>query len=159
MINCSNTKKALFDHLTERWRTLFAAKYEAFLYDLTSTCFESAPPEDSEDIRRFGYSRDKRSDCVQVVIALIVTPEGFPMAYDVLSGNTADKLAQSDARVAKERAMRQRRLRKYIKALKDIKVRKKPLKRDQLHQALGAARLTTMARAAETEQKANSHPS
>ena len=219
-------KKALFDHLTERWRTLFAAKYEVLLYDLTSTYFESAPPEDPEDIRRFGYSRDKRSDCVQVVIALIVTPEGFPMAYEVLSGNTADKttlgeflqkieaqygksdriwvmdrgipsedileqmressppvsylvgtpkgrlnqleeallgqpwrsaresvrvkllpqhketyvLAQSDARVAKERAMRQRRLRKYIKALEDIKGRKKPLKRDQLHQALGAAK-------------------
>jgi transposase len=49
-------------------------------------------------------------------------------------------LAQSDARVAKERAMRQRRLRKYIKALEDIKGRKKPLKRDQLHQALGAAK-------------------
>src|SRR5467141_1961164 len=39
---------------------------------------------------RYGYSRDKRSDCVQVVIALIVTPEGFPLAYEVLPGNTAD---------------------------------------------------------------------
>jgi transposase len=55
---------------------------------------------DPEDIRRFGYSRDKRSDCVQVVIALIVAPEGFPMAYEVLSGNTADKatLGQGDFR-------------------------------------------------------------
>ena len=66
-------------------------KYEVLLYDLTSTYFESDPPEDEADKRRFGYSRDKRSDCVQVVIALIVTPEGFPLAYEVLSGNTADK--------------------------------------------------------------------
>src|SRR5207249_7517564 len=43
------------------------------------------------DKRRFGYSRDKRPDCVQVVIALIVTPEGFPLAYEVMAGNTADK--------------------------------------------------------------------
>jgi transposase len=45
-----------------------------------STYFESAPPDDDDDKRRFGYSRDKRSDCVQVVIALIVTPDGFPLA-------------------------------------------------------------------------------
>ena len=43
------------------------------------------------DKRQFGYSRDKRSDCVQVVIALVVTPEGFPLAYEVLPGNTSDK--------------------------------------------------------------------
>ena len=60
------------------------------LYDLTSTYFESDPPDDEDDKRRYGYSRDKRSDCVQVVIALIVTPEGFPLAYEVLPGNTAD---------------------------------------------------------------------
>jgi hypothetical protein len=60
------------------------------LYDLTSTYFECEPPEPT-GLRRFGYSRDKRSDCVQVVIALIVTPEGFPLGYEVLSGNTADK--------------------------------------------------------------------
>ena len=61
------------------------------LYDLTSTYFESDPPDDPKDKRRFGYSRDKRGDCVQVVIALIVTPEGFPLAYEVLAGNTTDK--------------------------------------------------------------------
>ena len=60
------------------------------LYDLTSTYFESDPPDDETDKRRYGYSRDKRSDCVQVVVALIVTPEGFPLAYEVLPGNTAD---------------------------------------------------------------------
>jgi transposase len=84
-------KSALFDHLTQRWKDLFNAKFEVLLYDLTSTYFESDPPFPEGDKRRFGYSRDKRSDCVQVVIALIVTPEGFPLAYEVLSGNTADK--------------------------------------------------------------------
>lgn len=84
-------KPALFSHLQERWRDLFGAKFEVLLYDLTSTYFESDPPEDEKDKRRFGYSRDKRSDCVQVVIGLIVTPEGFPLAYEVMPGNTADK--------------------------------------------------------------------
>jgi transposase len=83
-------KQALFDHLVARWRDLFNASFEVLLYDLTSTYFESDPPEDENDKRRFGYSRDKRSDCVQVVIALIVTPQGFPLAYEVLAGNTAD---------------------------------------------------------------------
>jgi hypothetical protein len=83
-------KQALFDHLVNRWRDLFNANFEVLLYDLTSTYFESEPPQDEEDKRRFGYSRDKRSDCVQVVIALIVTPQGFPLAYEVLAGNTAD---------------------------------------------------------------------
>ena len=89
-------KRALFDHLTQRWRDLFAAKYEVLLYDLTSTYFESPPPQTPDGLRRFGYSRDKRSDCVQVVIALIVTPEGFPLAYEVLPGNTADKSTLQD---------------------------------------------------------------
>jgi hypothetical protein len=84
-------KRALFDHLTARWRDLFGAKFEVLLYDLTSTYFESNPPFPEGDKRQFGYSRDKRSDCVQIVIALIVTPEGFPLAYEVLPGNTADK--------------------------------------------------------------------
>jgi len=83
-------KEALFSHLRQRWQDLFGARFEVLLYDLTSTYFESAPPDDEDDKRRYGYSRDKRSDCVQVVIALIVTPEGFPLAYEVLPGNTAD---------------------------------------------------------------------
>jgi hypothetical protein len=83
-------KPALFDHLVNRWRDLFNASFEVLLYDLTSTYFESEPAQDEKDKRRFGYSRDKRSDCVQVVIALIVTPQGFPLAYEVLAGNTAD---------------------------------------------------------------------
>jgi hypothetical protein len=219
-------KAALFDHLTARWRDLFDAKFEVLLYDLTSTYFESDPPVDPADPRRFGYSRDKRSDCVQVVIALIVTPEGFPLAYEMMPGNTTDKttlqdflakiekqygkaertwvmdrgipteetlqqmrasdppvsylvgtpkgkltaleadlatrdwqqarpsvrvkllpqtgetyvLVQSQDRIAKERAMRRRRLRAYLDRLAEIKARKRPLRRDALHQALGAAR-------------------
>jgi len=84
-------KAALFSHLTERWRDLFNARFDVLLYDLTSTYFESDPPFGEDDKRKFGHSRDKRSDCVQVVIALIVTPEGFPLAYEVLAGNTSDK--------------------------------------------------------------------
>ena len=84
-------KPALFSHLTERWQGLFGAKFDVLLYDLTSTYFESSRPADKNDKRRYGYSRDKRSDCVQVVIALIVTGEGFPLAYEVLAGNTSDR--------------------------------------------------------------------
>ena len=89
-------KKALFSHLQERWKDLFNARFEILLYDLTSTYFECNPPETSNGLRRFGYSRDKRSDCVQVVIALVVTPEGFPLAYEVLPGNTADNTTLRD---------------------------------------------------------------
>ena len=84
-------KEALFSHLAGRWRDLFNADFDVLLYDLTSTYFEvnaSDLPEDSK--RRHGYSRDKRPDCPQVVIALVVTPEGLPLAYEVLPGNTAD---------------------------------------------------------------------
>jgi transposase len=84
-------KAALFDHLTGRWKDLFNAQFDVLLYDLTSTYFESDPPFAEGDKRQFGYSRDKRFDCVQVVIALIVTPEGFPLAYEVMPGNTSDK--------------------------------------------------------------------
>ena len=83
-------KEALFAHLTQRWKDLFNAKFDVLLYDLTSTYFESDPPFPEGDKRKYGYSRDKRFDCVQVVIALIVTPEGFPLAYEVMAGNTAD---------------------------------------------------------------------
>lgn len=82
-------KTALFSFLRDRWKTLFQADFEVLLYDLTSTYFESDPPAIGK--RRFGHSRDKRSDCVQVVIALIVTPDGLPLAYEVMPGNTSDK--------------------------------------------------------------------
>jgi Transposase DDE domain len=84
-------KEALFSHLVGRWRDLFNANFDVLLYDLTSTYFEvnaSDLPEGSK--RRHGYSRDKRPDCPQVVIALVVTPDGLPLAYEVLPGNTAD---------------------------------------------------------------------
>jgi len=84
-------REELFKYLRGRWQDEFGAKFDVLLYDLTSTYFESDPPFAEGDKRRFGYSRDKRFDCVQVVIALIVTPEGYPLAYQVLSGNTSDK--------------------------------------------------------------------
>ena len=89
-------KRALFDHLVGRWRDLFNVEFDVLLYDLTSTYFEANPPFAEEDKRRFGYSRDKRPDCVQVVIALVITPEGLPLAYEVLPGNTADKTTLRD---------------------------------------------------------------
>ena len=89
-------KRELFDHLSGKWRDLFGIRHEVLLYDLTSTYFESEPPEDEKDIRRFGYSRDKRPDCVQVVIALVITPEGFPLTYEVMPGNTTDKTTLRD---------------------------------------------------------------
>lgn len=87
-------KQALFSYLQGRWHELFNAQFDVLLYDLTSTYFESDPPEEGK--RRYGYSRDKRPDCVQVVIALIVTPDGFPLAYEVLPGNTSDKTTLED---------------------------------------------------------------
>jgi hypothetical protein len=83
-------KQALFEHLVGRWRDLFNASFDVLLYDLTSTYFEADPPLAEDDKRRYGYSRDHRPDCVQVIIALVVTPEGLPLAYEVLPGNTAD---------------------------------------------------------------------
>jgi hypothetical protein len=84
-------KDALFLHLMARWRDLFSANFDVLLYDLTSTYFEiNASDVPEGDKRRHGYSRDKRPDCPQVVIALVVTPEGLPLAYEVLPGNTAD---------------------------------------------------------------------
>ena len=217
-------KEALFTHLRAQWEDLFQAKFEVLLYDLTSTYFESDPPFPEGDLRRFGYSRDKRSDCVQVVIALVLTPEGFPIAYEVFAGNTSDRttlegmlqkieaqygklqriwimdrgipteetlqkmrasqppvqylvgtpkgrltrlekklaqqpwvqarekvrvklqpqdheffvLVESQDRLKKERAMRQRRLRVYWKRLLEIRAMKK-LDRDELLKKLGAA--------------------
>lgn len=84
-------REPLFKHLRQRWEDLFGVKFEVLLYDLTSTYFESDPPFPEGDKRRYGYSRDKRSDCVQVIIALVVTPEGFPLAYEVMAGNTSDR--------------------------------------------------------------------
>jgi transposase len=215
-------KDALFKFLVRRWSELFGAKFDVLLYDLTSTYFETDEDRGPDDLRQFGYSRDKRGDCRQVVIALIVTPEGFPLSYEVMGGGTADAttlsgfldriehrygranriwvmdrgiptedslakmrsisasylvgtpkgrltrleqaflnkpwakvrdgvqvkrlateedvyvLAQSDARIDKERGMRRKRLRRYIERLKALQGQS--LTRDQLLMKLGAAK-------------------
>ena len=89
-------KEELFAHLRARWSDLFGTQFEVLLYDLTSTYFECDVPKEETDPRRFGYSRDKRSDCVQVIVALVVTPEGLPLAYEMWPGNTADKSTLGD---------------------------------------------------------------
>ena len=215
-------KDDLFKFLVRRWGELFGAKFDVLLYDLTSTYFESDVERSAHDLRQYGYSRDKRGDCRQVVIALIVTPEGYPLSYEVLAGNTADSttlpgfleriehrygranriwvmdrgvptedslaqmrqmgacylvgtpkgrltkleqnflaqpwqrvregvdvkrlandedtyvLAQSGARIDKERAMRRRRLRRYLNRLQALQGQL--LTRDQLLMKLGAAK-------------------
>ena len=82
-------KAALFDHLRQRWQELFQARFDVLLYDLTSTYIEGEGEEIPK--AKHGYSRDHRGDCRQVVIALVVTPEGFPLADEVLAGNTSDR--------------------------------------------------------------------
>jgi transposase len=81
-------KQDLFIWLKQKWAELFHADFEVLLYDLTSTYFEGEMQENPKAKR--GYSRDSRSDCLQVVIALIVTPDGFPLAYEVMDGNTSE---------------------------------------------------------------------
>ncbi len=142
-------KRAFFSFLRARWTTLFDARFDVLLYDLTSTYFESDPPFD--DKRRFGYSRDKRSDCVQVVIALIVTPDGFPLAYEVMPGNTTDQttlagfLEQIEQQYGRsqrvwimDRGMRRRRLKTLWQRLGELQ--RQANTRDQLLLKLGAAK-------------------
>jgi len=81
-------KPALERHLAEKWRDLFGASFDVLLYDLTSTYFEGDAQGVDKAAR--GYSRDHRPDCAQLVIALVVTPEGFPLSYEVFAGNRAD---------------------------------------------------------------------
>lgn len=81
-------KAALEKHLAARWRDLFGASFEVLLYDLTSTYFEGEAEE--VDKAQRGYSRDHRPDCKQLILALVVTPEGFPLSYEVFDGNRAD---------------------------------------------------------------------
>ena len=82
-------KQELFQHLRQRWQDLFTTQFEVLFYDLTSTYFEGEA-EEIEKAKR-GYSRDHRPDCLQVIIALVITPEGFPLAYEVMDGNTSDR--------------------------------------------------------------------
>jgi hypothetical protein len=81
-------REALFEHLRERYRSLFGSRFEFLLYDITSTYFEGQCERNPQ--AQHGYSRDKRPDCKQVCIGLVVTPEGLPLAYEVFAGNRAD---------------------------------------------------------------------
>jgi transposase len=82
-------RQELFQHLQQRWKQLFDAQFDVLLYDLTSTYVEGEAELNPKAKR--GYSRDGRPDCKQVVVALVITPEGFPLAYEVMDGNTSDK--------------------------------------------------------------------
>lgn len=82
-------KQDLFVWLKKKWADLFAADFDVLLYDLTSTYFEGEMEANAKAKR--GYSRDGRPDCLQVVIALVITTDGFPLAYEVMDGNTSDR--------------------------------------------------------------------
>jgi len=82
-------KQDLFVHLQQRWKDLFEAEFDLLLYDLTSTYVEGEAERNPK--AKYGYSRDGRPDCKQVVIALVMTPTGLPLAYQVMDGNTSDK--------------------------------------------------------------------
>jgi transposase len=82
-------KQDLFIWLKQKWADLFQADFEVLLYDLTSTYFEGEMEQNPKAKR--GYSRDQRPDCLQLVIALVATPDGFPLAYEVMNGNTSDR--------------------------------------------------------------------
>jgi transposase len=82
-------KQELFVWLRQKWADLFQADFEVLLYDLTSTYFEGAMDQNPK--AKYGHSRDKRTDCLQVVIALVITSDGFPLAYEVMDGNTSDR--------------------------------------------------------------------
>jgi transposase len=81
-------KTKLEQHLRQRYGELFAAEFDVLLYDLTSSYVEGAA--EKNPMMRRGYSRDHRPDCKQVVIALIVNREGFPLSYETFDGNRND---------------------------------------------------------------------
>src|ERR1700683_3751138 len=87
-------RQELFLWLRQKWADLFHAEFEVLLYDLTSTYFEGAMEENRK--AKYGHSRDKRTDCLQVVIALVITTDGFPLAYEVMDGNTSDRATLRD---------------------------------------------------------------
>ena len=87
-------KEELEIHLKERFGTLFQIHYDLLLYDITSTYFEGEC-KDNEQAQR-GHSRDKRPDCKQVLIALVVTREGIPLGYEIFDGNRHDSTTVKD---------------------------------------------------------------
>lgn len=94
-------KEALEKHLADKWRDLFGATFEVLLYDLSSTYFEGEAI--GVDKAQRGYSRDHRPDCLQILLAVVVTPEGFPLSYEVLPGNLRDEGTLEGALAAIER--------------------------------------------------------
>ena len=80
-------KEALGVHLKNRMGELFDLEYDLLMYDVTSTFFEGRA---DFPLAQRGYSRDQRSDCKQVCIALVVSKCGMPLGYEVFAGNTAD---------------------------------------------------------------------
>lgn len=87
-------KDELCQYLKEQWQMMFNLEYDVLLYDITSTYFEGLCKDNLK--AKFGHSKDRRSDCRQVLVALVVTPEGFPINYEVLAGNTAEKTTLTD---------------------------------------------------------------
>jgi hypothetical protein len=87
-------KQELFLWLCQKWADLFHAEFEVLLYDLTSTYFEGAMEENPK--AKYGHSSDRRTDCLQLVIALVITTDGFPLAYEVMDGNTSGRTTLHD---------------------------------------------------------------
>jgi len=81
-------KQEMERHLRDRYRSLFDSQFDLLIYDLTSSYFEGL--EQKNDLAARGYSRDHRPDCKQVVIALVVTQDGLPLAFEVFEGNKHD---------------------------------------------------------------------
>ena len=102
-------KEAIEDDLKGRLGTLFDLDYELLLYDLTSTYFEGLA--EGNDLARRGYSRDHRGDCKQVVLALVVSRDGFPLAHVTLAGNARDlETVQRIVRAVEQRFGRSQRV-------------------------------------------------
>jgi len=87
-------KDRLCEHLMERYRQWFGVRFEFLLYDVTSTYFEGRAEKNTKAAR--GYSRDQRSDCKQVCLGLVCTPEGLPLNFEVFAGNRADVTTVED---------------------------------------------------------------
>ena len=88
---------------------LFNSQVDVVLYDLTTLRFEST--HETEQLRRFGFSKEKRNDCTQVVLGLVVDPEGIPLGFEVYPGNTVEGKTLTDI----VRKMREKfRVRRFI---------------------------------------------
>ena len=88
-IGCWRTNRSCLNLVETEVETTVRRGFDVLLYDLTSTYFEGEMEQNPK--ARHGYSRDKRPDCRQLVIALVVTTDGLPLAYEVMAGNTSDR--------------------------------------------------------------------